>query len=61
MTAEQVRVNISISAHIHNLGKLMARADHRNFSDEIESFIEEEARRRGFQEPVPAKKNEVAA
>ena len=60
-SAQQVRVNISISSDIHTLGKIMARTDHRDFSNQIEALIEDEARRRGIQELTQVLNQEVTA
>jgi len=54
-------VNISISSDIHTLGKIMARTDHRDFSNQIEALIEDEARRRGIQELTQVLNQEVTA
>lgn len=41
-----LRVNISISKNIHDLGKQLAKDDHRDFSNEVEWLIEKAWRER---------------
>lgn len=58
---ETKRLTIVLPVHLHELGKQLARADHRDFSGQVAALIEAEAKRNPPPQPERVNGEEVAA